>query len=102
MASRAALQTILVNILGTNSVYFQPPTGFTLKYPCIVYHLDNISVLHADNKPYRLKNRYSVTYMDTKNPDSKIIDALASLSLSKFDTRFITDNIYHTIFTIYF
>lgn len=102
MASRAALQSLLVNILGTNSVYFQPPTGFQLKYPCIVYHLDDISVQHANNKPYRLTHRYSVTYMDTKNPNAKIIDALISLKLASFNTQFITDNVYHTVFTIYF
>lgn len=102
MASRAALQSLLVNILGTNSVYFQPPNGFQLKYPCIVYHLDDIFVQHASNKPYRLTHRYSVTYMDTKNPNAKIIDDLISLKMASFNTRFVTDNIYHTVFTIYF
>jgi hypothetical protein len=49
-----------------------------------------------------LTHRYSVTYMDTKNPSSKIIDDLVSLKLASFNTRFVTDNIYHTVFTIYF
>lgn len=102
MATREALHQILVSILGTNSVYYQPPAGFTIQYPCIVYHLDDIQKLNADNITYRLKHRYSVTYMTSRSPNQIIIDKLTSMPLSKFNTRFINENIYHTVFTIYF
>lgn len=102
MASRTELQNKLVSILGLNNVYFQPPTGFTLKYPCIVYKLDSIKSNYAGNYPYRLTNRYSVTYMDTRSPKQDIINNLLMMKNSSFNTQFISENIYNTVIHVYF
>ena len=47
---RLSLHNILVSILGTSNVYFQPPTTITLKYPCIIYKLDDIEDVRANDK----------------------------------------------------
>ena len=52
MAQRLILQSALEAILGSRNVYFQPPSGFQMQYPCIVYTLDNDFVARADNKIY--------------------------------------------------
>ena len=102
MATREKLHRKLVTILGTDKVYYQPSAGSTIQYPCVVYHLDDIQKLNADNVTYRLKHRYSVTYMTTRSPNQQIIDELTSMPLTKFNTRFINENVYHTVFTVYF
>ena len=63
MASRLDLQTILESLLGSQNVYFQPPSDLQMTYPCIVYKRDNASTEFAGNKPYRYEKRYQVTFI---------------------------------------
>ena len=49
MASRLDLQTFLEELLKSKNVYFQPPESVKMKYPAIVYALDDIENVHADN-----------------------------------------------------
>ena len=49
MANRIDLYNLLVGILGTRNVYYQPPESLKLKYPCIVYNRRNISNVDANN-----------------------------------------------------
>ena len=101
MGSRIELNQILTDLLGSSHVYFQPMTNDLLVYPCIVYSLDNMLINYADNSSYRLKYKYSITYMDTRT-DFSIINALANLPTSTFVRRFVSDKIYHTVFEIYY
>lgn len=101
MGQRLDLQAILEGILGTGNVYFQPPNGLAIEYPCIVYHQDNAVTEFADNNPYRYTKRYQVTYMD-KNPVSGIPDKIAQLPMTLFNRFFPADNLNHFIFTLYF
>ena len=82
-------------------VYFQPPEGFKLKYPCIVYELDRIETNFANNLPYLHNKRYSVTVI-TKDPDSEIPGLVADLPMCSHDRHFVNDNLHHDVFTIYF
>jgi len=72
-----------------------------MKYPCIVYELDNTIAIHADNKPYNLTKRYQVTVID-RNPDSGIPDKIAALPLCSHERSFPADNLNHYIFTLFF
>jgi len=101
MGTRLELQTLLETLLDSRNVYFQPPPTVQMKYPCIVYNLDDIDTKFADNNPYRLEKRYSLTVID-KNPDSEIPDKIALLQKCVFDRHFVTDNLNHNIFVIYF
>lgn len=101
MAPRSELQTLLSEILGTNNVYFQPPTNIVLKYPCIVYKRDLSETKFADNLPYSNMTRYQVTVID-ENPDSAIPTKVAALPLCLFVRFYTADNLNHDVFNIFF
>lgn len=101
MQNRMALQDLLESILGSKHVYFQPPGKEKMSYPCIVYHLDNITPSYANNIPYTLIPRYQVTVID-KNPESLIPDKIARLPLCIFERRYAADNLNHTVFNLYY
>lgn len=82
-------------------VYFQPPTGTNLIYPCIIYKLDDIDTAHADNAPYYVNIRYSMQYI-TRDPDDAVRFELAMLPMCKFDRHFPADNLNHYNYTIYY
>ena len=98
---RIELQRILENLLGSRNVYFQPPETVKLQYPCIVYELGDIDVVHADNEKYVTKKMYTVMLMD-KKPDSELIDKLILLPYCSFDRHYAAENVNHDIFTLYF
>ena len=102
MASRLELQTELENILGTRNVYFQPPATVKLQYPCIIYSKTYIDITHADNMPYSIARRYTITIID-RNPDSNIgTRMLATLPLCRYDRYFATDGLNHDIYSVYY
>lgn len=98
---RLELQTILKDILGSDNVYFQPPNGLQIKYPCIVYSRDDAKTEFANDKPYTYTKRYQVTVID-KNPDSDIPDKVALLPMCSFNRFFTADNLNHDVFTLFF
>lgn len=99
-ARRLKLQGELKTLLGSSNVYFQPPKGITLSYPCIVYTRIPQSVLRADNRPYVIQQQYQVTYI-TKNPDDPIITSIIEAFEDIEPTRFfVSDNLYHNNYTL--
>ena len=99
MASpRSDLSAILHGMC--DNVYFQPPTGKELAYPCFVYNLEQIDTRRADNAAYTLNDRYLVTYI-TRDPDNDVKNQMAKLPLCSANRFFINDNLYHYPFTIY-
>ena len=101
MGTRHQLQDLLVSILGSKNVYFQPPPGFQMNYPCIVYGRESIKSVFANNSLYMFKVRYRVTYIDA-DPDSSVPALILELPLCSFDRHFKTSNLNHDVFTIYF
>lgn len=101
MAPRLELQDLLVDILESSNVYFQPPPDIHMEYPCIVYNLDSNHVNHADNKIYIHAWAYQVTVID-RNPDSDIPEKILALPWCRFDRKFEADNLNHFTFNIFF
>lgn len=101
MGQRIDLHALLVAAVGSRNVYFQPPEGFKMSYPCIVYERERIESDHADNKPYLHRKRYSVTVID-KDPESEIPERIAAFPYCRHDRHFINDNLHHDIFTLYY
>ena len=97
--SRKDLSSVLHTICG--NVYFQPSASIKLSYPCIIYKLEKMNVLYADNDPYRLYDKYSVTYI-TRDPDDKNIHRIAMLRLCSFDRSYSADNLHHYAYSIYY
>ena len=101
MAPRLELHAVLIDILGSGNVYFQPPPTVQMQYPCIVYKRDDERVNHADNKPYNRRKRYQIMVID-KDPDSDIPDEIAELPLCGFDRFYTADNLNHYIYNLFF
>ena len=101
MAPRLDLQALLVAILGTGNVYFQPPPTIQMAYPCIVYKRDTSRTKYAGDKPYGRVIRYQVIYIDP-NPDSTIPDKIAELPMCAHNRFYTADNLNHDVFNLFF
>jgi len=103
MRTWSELQEILQSILGNDGkAYFQPPENLKLKYPCIVFERTNALITYADNNPYQVTKRYTVTLITKSADNDKYLDQLLQLPMCTFDRQFITDNLVHDVFNIYF
>ena len=96
--SRSELSGVLHNLC--DKVYFQPPTGGKIEYPCIVYELERTNVRFADNAPYALYDEYLIQYI-TRDPDDRTRDRIIMLPLCSSERVYVNDNLYHHPFTIY-
>ena len=101
MGDRLALHEILVSILGSRYVYFQPPSSVQIRYPCIIYSRSSIDTKHANNRLYKHKQAYTATVIDA-DPDSEIPGRLLTLPYCRPDRHFTADNLNHDVFTIYY
>lgn len=100
MDRRLLLHEILTG-LGAEKVYFQPPANVSMVYPCIVYKRDSADTQFADDTTYRYTKRYMVTVI-TDDPDSDIPDKLTQLSLCTFNRHYVSGNLNHDVFNLYF
>lgn len=99
MGTQQELQNLLLTL--ADNVYFQPPEGKEIVYPCIVYKWNKIQVDYANNNRYRKKKAYMVTIID-KDPNSPIAELVAELQLSSFDRTFTADQLNHFVYTVFF
>lgn len=81
--------------------YFQPPESVRMKYPAIVYSLDDIANEFANDAVYLSNRRYAAILID-KNPDSEFVGELAAFPLCQFNRSYSKDNLNHYVFEIYF
>lgn len=101
MDRRLSLQRELEEILGSRNVYFQPPENIKMNYPCIVYALSRIDLKYANNQPYTIHNRYTLTLID-RNPDTKLVSKIIKLPTCSYDRHFVSKNLNHYVFNIYY
>lgn len=101
MDRRLRLHQLLSAIPGVKKAYFQAPSAELMEYPCILYAVDNLDTLHANNSPYRNTTRYLVTVID-RNVDSNIVKAVRALPLSSFSRRYVASQLHHEAYNIYF
>lgn len=101
MDRRLSLQEILVSILGSNNVYFQPPETTRLQYPCIIYERSDIDEKYADNRTYMSMVRYSLTLI-TRSPESDLVNAILELPYCSYDRYYAADTLNHDVFTLYY
>ena len=101
MGSRIELQALLEELLGSRNVYFQPPESIRMKYPAIIYSLNNIEKFHASNAIHKQNVAYTIAYID-EDPDSENVEKISKLPYCNFDRFYTSDNLNHYIFTIYY
>lgn len=92
---------MLCEILGSRNVYFQPPESIQMKYPAIRYSLGTIDSKHANNNPYIKSREYEIILID-RDPDSAIVDKIASIPTCRFDRPYTSNNLNHFVFTLTF
>lgn len=100
MIDRTELHTKLVEILGSNNVYFQPPESLKMSYPAIRYNREKIRATRANGEIYHRNVGYTITLMDS-NPDSHLIDEILKVPKCSYDRHYVSNNINHDVFTIY-
>lgn len=100
MQPRIDLQRDLEKLAG--HVYFQPPTGLKMKFPAIVYELESAHVRKANNNPYMTHFCYTVTYISNTYDENKILEILDSFDMISMSRNFVSDNLYHTVFKLYY
>lgn len=101
MIDRLNVHQMLVDVSGIDNIYFQPPENIKLKYPAIIYSIDDIDNRFAGNKVYNQERAYQIIVVD-KDPDSIIVDDISTMDGIAFVRSYISDNIYHTVFKKYF
>ena len=101
MNRRLELHKILIDLLGSSNVYYQPPEGLKMEYPCIRYNRSYINTGRADNFSYRNMNQYTIYVID-KKPDNPVIEKILGLERTSFDRHYVADNLNHDVLTIYF
>lgn len=95
------LQAKFEELLGSRNVYYNPPASVKMSYPAIVFSRSKIEKKNANNRAYIQSHRYEVTVID-RDPDCKYISAVSALPMCTYDRDFVSDNLHHTTFTLYY
>lgn len=101
MANRLDLHTKLVELLGSNNVYYRPPQSKVMSYPAIRYSKVKPDIKHADDMTYTSINCYEIIVI-SKTPDHPVIDELLKLPYSSWDRWYAMDNLNHDVLTLYY
>ena len=83
-----------------SNLYFQPPTGTSMQFPCIVYSRQRIDQKKADNIKYKTDVLYEVIVID-RDPDSEIVQAVADLPTTCHTNFYTKNNFNYDVFTMY-
>lgn len=102
MASPTDLAVYFKKVLGIDSVYYNPDSNITLKYPCIIFSIDRENSRYADNKRYMSQLRYTVTLVTRNAVDLLIAKLMDNFNYLSLDRTYRTSGLYHYVFVLYF
>ena len=103
MKTWSEFQETLQELMGPDiKVYCQPPENLKMKYPCVVFERTNALTMYADNNPYQVTKRYTVTLISKTSDNEEALDKLLTFPMSTYDRQFTNDNLVHDVFSIYF
>lgn len=98
---RLELHELLVGVLGSRNVYFQPPASLQMQYPCILYRRNDMDIKRANDRVYSHTTGYMVTVIDA-NPDSEIPEKLLDFPMCRFDRHYTSENLNHDTYILYY
>lgn len=99
---RRRLHQELIDILGSDNVYFQPSGTTKMSYPCIRYSRDRGRHMNADNKTYIYRQAYQIMYID-QNPENTIVDKLIEhFAEISYNRHYVADNLNHDVLVLYY
>ena len=99
-SKREELNEILVGLLGSRNVYFQPDQDIKMAYPAIVYEVDDQYAIFSNNSPYRRQDRYQLTLID-RDPDVPVRYKIEAFNAS-FMRAAVIDGLSHRYYSLYF
>lgn len=103
MDRRINLQEELVDLAGSSyRVYFQPPEGTQIEYPCVVYGRSGTDSKYANNHAYRFTQQYQITVITREADCSLPKKILEHFPMCRIDRSFTTDNMYHHVLTLFY
>lgn len=85
-----------------SNVYFQPPESIKLKYPCIIYHLRDINSNYANDITYKDMKSYELTLICADPDNNYVEDILKHFKYIRFDRHFVSDNLNHYAFVVFY
>ena len=99
---RIDLHALIQRTVGEDvRVYFQPPADIKMSFPCIVYERVRTDTRFANDNPYLGTKRYTLTSIN-RDPDSEIPELIATLPMCTHSSYFVTNNLNHDVFDIFF
>lgn len=102
MNKRLQLHNELIELVGNENVYFQPPASVELSYPCVIYSVGTGYVTRADDMAYNYTNSYEVMFI-FKQPNLDIIErVLMTLPMCNVSRVYVADNLNHYVFNLYY
>lgn len=102
MGRRLNLHEEFCKILGSESVYFNPPESVRMNYDAIRYELAGKDIKRANNGVYKLTNQYDGVVI-SEDPDCEVPDkVLTHFEMCDFGRPYVADNLYHFPFTLYY
>lgn len=102
MHNRSELHKKLERLMGSSNVYFQPPASVQLSYPCVIYTLGTGDMKRADDSVYMYTYSYEVIFI-YKRPNIDIVEqVLKTFSMSSIYRVYVSDNLNHYAFRIYY
>ena len=100
MAQRVDLQDKLRTI--APKVWYQRPPSNKMSYPCIIYKRTGMKTARANNHAYLRIPCYEILYIAQEDSDGIEDTMLDNFEHCSFDQKYVSDNLYHYAFTIYF
>lgn len=102
MNNRLLLHDKLKELFGIDNVYYQPPNSTMIKYPCIIYKLNNVKVDYANNIIYKHLNNYDITFIYKKPADNIIDEMFKNFNMCSLSRVYVSDNLNHYAFSLYY
>ena len=99
MDNRLKLHNLLLEINNGKNVYYQPPS--TMEYTAIRYSKQKPKTNRADDKLYKKTNRWQIIVI-SRIPDDPVLEKISELPMCSFDNHYVSDNLHHDVFTLYY
>lgn len=94
------LQELFEEILGNTNVYFEPPPGTHMKFPCIRFKRIGFEPGWANNNVYIMNQQFEAILI-YKTPNSPLPMKMAMLPLCSHVRQYTADNLTHDVYHIY-
>lgn len=104
LTRRKELHNALRALLGENvKLYWEPPTNTKMTGdPRVIYERNGVLSANADNQAYLFNQRYTVTICYTAADCSLPEEILRNFKYSSMDREFVSNNMHHSVLTLYY